>query len=140
MQRKILEQVIITKKSPQRKTLHILKTNVFELLNTKNIGQLFHFWTISNVDTTIPLPYSFPASLAISVKFPPGQLKPLFNAILILFFINFRVFSYPIRSHATITGYTKPYDKPSQSNLWSSYIQIIIPFWSNTLPIKKLSL
>ena len=40
MQRKILEQVIITKKSPQRKTLHILKTNVFELLNTKNIGQL----------------------------------------------------------------------------------------------------
>ena len=40
MQREILEQVIITKKSPQRKTLHILKTNVFELLNTKNIGQL----------------------------------------------------------------------------------------------------
>ena len=37
-------------------------------------------------------------------------------------------------------GYTKPYTKPSQSNIISRYIQIIMPHESNTLPIKKLSL
>ena len=40
MKRKILEQVIITKKCPQRKTLHILKTDVLELSDTKNIGKV----------------------------------------------------------------------------------------------------
>ena len=34
----------------------------------------------------------------------------------------------------------KPYTKPSQSNIISRYIQIIMPHESNTLPIKKLSL
>ena len=40
MKWKILEQVIITKKCPQRKTLHILKTDVLELSDTKNIGKV----------------------------------------------------------------------------------------------------
>ena len=34
------------------------------------------FWSISNIDTTFPHTYDFPASLTISVKFDPGQMKP----------------------------------------------------------------
>ena len=48
--------------------------------------------------------------------------------------------SYPIQPHViTSIGQTKPYAKPSQSNLLSIYIQIIIPYGSNMLNIKKLS-
>ena len=76
-----------------------------------------------------------------SVKFYPSQLKPLFNTILIMFFIGFSILPYPIRPRANISiGYIKPCVKPSQSNLLSSYIQIIISYRSNTLPMKKLSL
>ena len=53
----------------------------------------------------------------------------------------FLYLSYPIRPHTTTSiGYTKPYAKQNQSNLLSSYIQIMIFYGSNTLPIKKLSL
>ena len=66
--------------------------------------------------------------------------KHLFNSILIKLFIRFLFLPYLIRPHPTTgTGYTKPYAIWSQSNLLSSYIQIIIPYRSNTLPIKKLS-
>ena len=131
MQRKILEKVFITKKWTQRKTLHTLKTDVFELPDTKNIGKLFskyelfslnQFWSISNIDTTIPHSNSFSPSLDVSVKFSPGQLKPLFNAIPIISFVVFPIFSYPIRSHATVIWCTNPYAKPSFPNLISSYI------------------
>ena len=67
--------------------------------------------------------------------------KHLFNTILIKLFIRFPFLPYLIRPHTTTgTGYTKPYAIWSRSNLLSSYIQIIIPYRSNTLPIKKLSL
>ena len=90
--------------------------------------------------TAIPHPWSFLIILAIYVKLHPGQLKLLFNTTLIILFIGFSILSYPLRPQATIIGYTKPNAKPDQSNLLSSYLQMIIPFWSNTLPIKKLSL
>ena len=48
--------------------------------------------------------------------------------------------SYPIQPKAdTNIGYTKSYTNPSQSNLLSSYIQIIIPYGSNTLPLSQFS-
>ena len=53
---------------------------------------LDHFWSISNTDTKKPYPYIFPASFFISVKFPPGQLKSLFNTIFTMFFIGFPFF------------------------------------------------
>ena len=71
----------------------------------------------------------------------PWPIETYFKTIFIMFSIVFPIFSYNIRTHATTSiGYTKSYAKPSQSNLLSSYIQIIITFGSNTLPIKKLSL
>lgn len=48
-------------------------------------------------------------------------------------------FSYLIRPYATIIWYTKPYRKPYQSSMLSTYTQILISCWSNTMPIKKLS-
>ena len=55
-----------------------------------------------------------------------------------MFFIDFNILSYPIRPQATTgIGYTKSYINPSPSNLLSSYIQIMIPYGSNTLPIKQ---
>ena len=44
---------------------------------------------------------------------------------------RFPYFVLPIRPHTI---------KPSQSNLLSSYMQILIPYGSNTIRIKKLSL
>ena len=85
--------------------------------------------------------YSFPASLAILVKFYPSQLKPPLNSVLIIFFIGLLILSYPIQPYVTARiKYTKPYPNSSQPNLISSYIQIIMPYRSNKLPIRKLSL
>ena len=65
------------------------------------------------IDTTIPHTWSFTACLSIYVKFYPSQLKPLFNTILIMFFIGFPIFSYLNRPDATTsTGYTKTCTKP----------------------------
>ena len=49
--------------------------------------------------------------------FHPGQLKPLFNTTLIMFFIGFPILSYLMRPHAIIIGYPKPNAKASQSNI-----------------------
>ena len=55
--------------------------------------------------------------------------------------ITFPILSYPIPPHATTSiGYIKPYAKPSQSNVLSSYIHIIISYGSKKLLIKKLIL
>ena len=53
----------------------------------------FQFWSISNIDATTTHLYTFPASLAIIVEFLLDQLKPLFNAIIIMLFISFSIFS-----------------------------------------------
>ena len=38
---KKLQKVFISRKCIQRKTLHILKTDIFEIAENKNIGELF---------------------------------------------------------------------------------------------------
>ena len=71
----------------------------------------------------------------------PWPTETLCNTNVIMFFIGFNILSYLIRSRSTTSiGYSKSYIKPSQSSLLSSYIQIMIPYGSNTLLIKKLSL
>ena len=54
-----------------------------------------------------------------------------------MFFIGFSILSYSTGPQAT-TGieYTKPYAKPSQSNLSSRYIYIYIYIDNNTLRAK----
>ena len=55
--------------------------------------------------------------------------------------IGIPISSYAIRPRAaTGIGYSEPYVNSSQSSLISSYIKIVTPNGSNTLPIKKLSL
>ena len=68
----------------------------------KNIGKLFSKYEPFSPDEADfssdpfqilkPHPYSFPASLVISVKFPYGKLKLLFNATPIMFSIGFPIF------------------------------------------------
>ena len=71
----------------------------------------------------------------------PEPTETFSNTNLIMFFIGFNILSYSIRQQATTSiGYTKSYIKPKQSNLLSSWIQIMIPYGSNAQPIKKLSL
>ena len=73
----------------------------------------------------------------MSVTFYAISLKPLFHIILIMFFIVFPTLSYPIQSHSiTSIEYTKPYSKPNQANLYS-YMQIILFYGFNTMPIKS---
>ena len=47
---KILQKVSITKKCTQCKTLHTLKINVFELLDNKNIAELFSKYETFSLD------------------------------------------------------------------------------------------
>ena len=80
-------------------------------------------------------------SLTISVKYYHIQLKPLFNTILLMFFIGLTILFSPIRQHSTRNiGHNRTYAKPSQSTLSSIYNQILILYGSNTLPIKKVNL
>ena len=72
--------------------------------------------------------------------FNPHSPLPL-NTIFIMFFIGFSILSYTPGPQATTSiKYTKPYAKPSQSHLLSIYSQIIMPYGSKTLPIKRLNL
>ena len=48
--RKILEKVFITTKCTQRKTLHTLKADVFELTENKNIEKLFSKYDLFSLD------------------------------------------------------------------------------------------
>ena len=53
--------------------------------------------------------------------------------------IGLTILSYAIQPHVTTsTGYTKPYDNPSQPNLISSYIKVILhihePTWAYNHP------
>ena len=123
--RKILAKVIITNKFTQCKTLRSLKVDVFEKTDDKNIAKLLSKYELLLLDQAN---FSCHPCLELST-------------IIIMLFIGFPILSFPIQPNATTSiGYTKPYDKPSQSKLLSSCLQIIIPYGSGTLPIKKLSL
>ena len=69
----------------------------------------------------------------------PSPTETLSNTNLIMCSSSISIFlSYSIRPQATTSiVYTKSYVKPSQSNLLSSHKQMMIPYESNTLPIKK---
>ena len=112
---RILERVFVTKKCTQRKTLNTLysKYQIIEILENFFQNMTCFLW-IKLISYLIHLKYWYyntpslqlPASLAISVIFFPVQLKPLFNAILIMFLIGFPIFPYHIWPHATVIGYT----------------------------------
>ena len=106
---------------------------------------MYHFPWIKLTSASIHLKYWYYSAPSLERPFLSRhlcqishvQIKLLFKTNLIMFFIGVPVFSYHIQPHVTIIGYTKLCAKPSQSDLFSSYIQIIISYWSNTLPIKK---
>ena len=50
MIRKILKKVFMTKKCTQRKILHTLKTDLFELPDNTNIGKLFSNYELFSLD------------------------------------------------------------------------------------------
>ena len=94
--------------------------------DNKNIGKLFSKYKLlfldqinSSSDPSQTLMLQFPisrASLIISVKFYPSQLKPFFNTIFTMFLIGFPILSYPIRPQVTTSiRYTKAYAKSNLS-------------------------
>ena len=139
--RKKLEKDFIFKKSTQRKTLHTLKMDLFQLPDNKIIGKLFSKYELfylyqanfsSDPSQIGILQFCIPRKLPLLpchlCQIPTSQLNLLFNAILIMFFIGFPIFVYLIQPHATTIGYTKSFAKLGQWNLLSSNTQIIIPF------------
>ena len=86
--------------------------NCFQNMNCfswiKLIPTLIHLKYLYSSCLNLALP-----SLTISVKFYPNQLKPSFNTIFIMFFIEFPILFNSIWPRATTSiGYTKPYAKP----------------------------
>ena len=152
-----MEKFFINNKFTQCNTPRTLKIDVFELPNNKNIGKLFSKDELlfldqanSKSDPSQILILQFPIPRASLPPSPSLSNFTLANwnhsstqslSFLIIFFIGFLILFYPIRPHATtFIEYTKPYANPSQSDLISSYMQVIMLYGSNTLPIKKLSL
>ena len=129
------------KKCAQHKTLHTLKNDAFELPGNKNIRNLFLKFELFSLDQA-----NLRSDSSQKLLLRPKSSSPLPAETVLqhnphhVIFIIFPILSYPIWRHATIMRYIKPYAKPSQSNLLSRYMQIIIPYWSNTLPIKYPSL
>ena len=82
-------------------------------------------------------PRKEPRRFPFSLKFQSGKLNLFFNAILNMFLISFLIFSYPIKPHATIYWM---YQTTCQTKPTKFLIKLYISHWSNTLPIKKLSL
>ena len=106
---KILGKVFITMNCTQHKTLHALKVDLLEMSDNKNIWKLlskYELFSLDQANTTKAHPYSFPTPLAISIKFPLGQLKPLFNVIF-------------IKLHHVLYGL--PYFFLPHSNTWHNY-------------------
>ena len=61
---------------------------------TENIGEGFHYQEIVKVDV-FETPDSKTTTINTTIPpFYPSQLKPLFNTILIMFFIGFPILSY----------------------------------------------
>ena len=125
----ISEKAFITKKFTQSKTSRTLRINVFEITDNKVIGKLFSNELIfldlanSSSDPSQILILQFPYIELPCLPHHPCQIRPI---------------PHSTKCHPSI-GYTKRYVNPSQSNLESSYIDMKMPYGSNTLPIKKLS-
>ena len=128
---KILEKTFITKKCTQCKIVLKYETFFLGYANSSSDPSLI-------LVRQYPIPRASLSPFTISVKLRTGQLKALFNTVLIMLFIGFPILSYLIWPHARSIGYIKPYAKPSHSNLLSSYIYMIKTYGPNTLPIKKV--
>ena len=144
MLRKILYKVFINKKFVQCiKTLRTLKIDVFKIPGNKNIGISFSNYGLFYLDQANSS--SDPSQILILRFFIPRGSLPYSRSLSNFTLANWNLhqFSYFLLLHSTTRtiriGYTKPNDKPIQSNLLSSSIQII-PYGSNRLPIKKLCL
>ena len=73
MIKKILDNIFITKKYTQHKTLHTLKTDVFKLPNNKNIGKLFSKYVLFPLNQA----YSSDSSQILILQYPiPGASLP----------------------------------------------------------------
>ena len=145
-------QVFMTKKCTHCKTSRTLRIDVFEIPDGKNIGKLFSKYKLLFLDQAnssshpsqilirqfpIPtgsLPHS-PSNFCL-VNWNPSSNNPH----LVLHWFPYFVLPHLTMRHHTSIRYAKSYAKPNWSNLLSSYIQIIIPYCSSTLPIKKISL
>ena len=134
MLRKILVKVIVTNKFTQCKTSRTLKVDVFEITDNKNIGKLFSKYELLLLDQANS---SSDPSQALTKRFHTPRASHNLHYI-------FHLFPYFVLPHSTKRHHKywiyQTYDKPSQSNLLSSCLQIIIPNGSDTLPIKMLSL
>ena len=132
---------------------HNLKINVFEIRGNKNIGKLFSKYELlflgqanpSSDPSQIlilqfPIPRaSLPPSLSLS-NFTLANWNPLqHNLDHVLHQFSYFVLPHSTTSHHKYWIYQTIY-KVKPINLLASYIQIMIPYQSNTLPIKKLSL
>ena len=135
------------------KTSRTLKIDLFKIPDNKNIWKLFSKHELLFLDQAnfssdpsqiMMLQFSIPRASLLSSpclwNFTLVYWSP-FSAIFIIFFIGLPILSYHIQPQPTTSiGYTKPCEKRSQSNLLSNYMQVIIPFGSNTLLIKEMSL
>ena len=94
--------VFITTKCIQRKTLPLLKTDVFKLLDDKNIGKLFSKYELLSLDQVnfISDPSQIVTLHYLSLELPclPSHLRQISqwppNTILIIFFVSFSIFSF----------------------------------------------
>ena len=113
----------------QCETSRTLKIDLFEIPHNESIGQLFWLYKLL-----------FRIKLILGSSYNSSWLKPLYNIILIMFFIGF-LFRPTSLSHTPPKVLDIPNHMPSKINqiYYQWYIQIIILYGSNTLPIKKLS-
>ena len=92
--------VFITTKCIQRKTLPLLKTDVFKLLDDKNIGKLFSKYELLSLDQVnfISDPSQIVTLHYLSLELPclPSHLRQISqwppNTILIIFFLSISLF------------------------------------------------
>ena len=153
MIRKILEKVFITKKCTQRKTLHNLKTDIFELSDNTNIAKLFSSYqkqpprgvhrkrcpeNMQKIYRRTPMPKCNFNKVALQHPSPSLSNFPLVN-------LNPSSTQHPLCSLSVSLFFFLPHSTSPKvldipNHMPSQAIQIMIPYESNTLPIKKLTL
>ena len=149
MLRKILD-VFITKKFTQCKTLHTLKINLFEIQHNKNIGKLFPKYELLFLDQANSSSDPSQTDLLI-LRFPiPRASLPSLSSLSNFTLVNWSPFWTQSSSGSSCSSLFPYFVLPSFkhmppqildiTNHMASYMQIIIPYGSKRLPIKKLRL
>ena len=147
MLRKILEKVFINKIFNQWKTSSTIKIDVYEIPDNKNIVKLFSKYEPLFFNHSISDP-----SQILTLQFPtPGASLPVSPSMSNFILANLSPSSTQYLSCSSsvslffLTSFDQtppqvldiPKHVPNQSNVLSSYVQIIISYESNMLPIKK---